>query len=207
MSISELNCHVKQAANQEILTDVSKMSGYQIFHEEGCSVCCRPTTCNLFHCFILKQLKTQKIGYGNTFRFRECPLMRRIKKDAQRLKKSLRFLKSPLLKDQQNVLRGACFYAHLYLCRIKHFVRKRGYLNTELGLELGFELGLEPGLEPGFEPGLESGFPPFQPSGGHMTRDSKPFFKPWPRASFIFFFFFMNTIMGRRTGHPKENLH
>ena len=143
--------------------------------------------------------------------------MRRKKKDGQRLKKSLRFLKSPLLKDEQNVLRGACFYAHLYLCRIKNFVRKRGCLNTELGLELGFELGLEPGLEPGFEPriesgiepglepGLESGFPPFQPSGGHMTSDSKPFFKPWLRASFIFFF--MNAIMGRRSGHPKEKLH
>ena len=74
-----------------------------------------------------------------------------------------------------------------------------------MGLELGFELGLEPGLEPGFDPGLESGFPPFQPRGGHMTSDSKPFFKPWPgQASF---FFFMNAIMGRRTGHPKENLH
>ena len=33
-----------------------------------------------FTVVILKQLKTQKIGYGNTFRFPECPLMRRKKK-------------------------------------------------------------------------------------------------------------------------------
>ena len=49
------------------------MSGYQIFHEGGCSVCCRTTICNLFHCFYCKAVKIflnkQKIRYRNTFQF------------------------------------------------------------------------------------------------------------------------------------------
>ena len=68
-----LNCHVKQAAKQEILTEKSKMPSYQIFHEGGCSVCCLPTICNIFRCCYFKAveifLNTQRIGYGNTFRF------------------------------------------------------------------------------------------------------------------------------------------
>ena len=68
-----LHCYVRQAAQQELLTDVSKTSGYQMFHAGGCSVCCRTTICNLFNCFDFKAVKiflnTQKIGYGNTFRF------------------------------------------------------------------------------------------------------------------------------------------
>ena len=49
------------------------MSSYQIFHEGDCSVCCRTTICNIFHCCYFKAveifLKKQGIGYGNTFRF------------------------------------------------------------------------------------------------------------------------------------------
>ena len=78
----------------------------------------------------------------------------------------------------------------VYSRNVNTKVQQRGSLNTELGLELG----LEPGLKPGLEPGLAPGFSPFQPSGGHMTSDSKPFFMPWPKASFIFF---MRAIMGR----------
>ena len=44
---------------------------------------------------------------------------------------------------------------------------------------LGFEPGLESGLESGFEPGLEPGLEPGFPSGGHMTSDCRPFFKPF----------------------------
>ena len=79
MSISELNCHVKQAAKQEILTDVSKMSGYQIFHEEGCSVCCRATTCNLFHCFYFKAVN---IFLNTKNRLRKYILISRMSIDA-----------------------------------------------------------------------------------------------------------------------------
>ena len=88
----------------------------------------------------------------------------------------------------------------VYSRNVNTKVQQRGSLNTELGLELGLEPGLKPGLglglEPGLEPGLESGFSPFQPSGGHMTSDSKPFFMPWPKARFIFF---IKVIMGRGT--------
>ena len=58
---------------KEILTEKSKMSSYQIFHEGDCSVCCRATICNIFRCCYFKAvvifLNTQIIGYGNTFRF------------------------------------------------------------------------------------------------------------------------------------------
>ena len=49
------------------------MSGYQIFHEGGCTVCCRTTICNIFHCCYCKAVKifsnTEKIRYRNTFQF------------------------------------------------------------------------------------------------------------------------------------------
>ena len=49
------------------------MSGYQIFHEGGCSACCRTRICNLFHCFYCKAVKifsnTEKICYRNKFQF------------------------------------------------------------------------------------------------------------------------------------------
>ena len=52
-----LNCHVKQAAKQDILTDHSKMSSYQIFHEGGCSSCCHSTICNIFRCCYFKAVE------------------------------------------------------------------------------------------------------------------------------------------------------
>ena len=48
------NCHLKQLEEQEILTDTSDSSGYQMFHVEGCLVCYWTTICNSFNLLNLK---------------------------------------------------------------------------------------------------------------------------------------------------------
>ena len=129
------------------------------------------------------------------------------KKDGLRLKKSLRFLKSPLFKRWTERFKRSLLLCAPTPVQNKKLCQGERIPQYRVGTRVRIRVRTRARTRARIQPRTRVRFPAISTKWWSHDQWQQTIFQAMAEGKLHFFFFFMNAIMGRRTGHPKENLH